>query len=135
MLKIFSAIILLLISISVFAAEEATKCNPAGYQLELNACARDDFVNADKALNETYQALIQKGSGDGSFVSKLRQSQKAWLAFRDADIEAQFACNEDNERICWGSMYPMSLLSRKAQLTYTRTKQLQEILQFRYGEP
>jgi uncharacterized protein YecT (DUF1311 family) len=109
-------------------AGDDIKCNNDGNQLELTACAHDDFIKADNELNKTYQALIKKEKDDSLFVSKLRLAQKAWLTFRDADLEAQFACAEENPKICWGSMYAMSLLSRKAELTRERTRHLQEIL-------
>lgn len=115
-------------------ADDDIKCNDGGNQLELNACARDDFDKADDELNQTYQSLLKKEADDKLFISKLRLAQKAWLSFRDADLEARFACAEDNVRVCWGSMYSMSLLSRKAELTRERTKHLQQILKDGRGE-
>ncbi|QPK61844.1 DUF1311 domain-containing protein [Methylomonas sp. LL1] len=109
-------------------ADDEIKCNEAGNQLELNACASDDFAKADQELNQTYQALIKKEADAPLFISKLRLAQKAWLSFRDADLEARFACAEEDVRICWGSMYPLLLLSSKAELTRERTRQLQQIL-------
>lgn len=109
-------------------AVEDIKCNGNGNQLELNACARDDFTKADNELNKTYQALIKKEADDKFFIRKLRLAQKAWLSFRDADLEARFACAEDNVRVCWGSMYIMSLFYRKAELTRERTKHFQQLL-------
>lgn len=122
-----------LVHIASCAGDEI-KCNDGGNQLELNACANDAFVKADKELNQTYQSLIKKEANDLLFINKLRFAQKAWLAFRDADLEARFACSEDNVRICWGSMYPMSFLYRKAELTRERTKHLQQILKDGRGE-
>ena len=129
-------IVLVFFSFAATAAWSADdiKCNYGGNQLELNACARDDFARADSELNRTYQSLIQKESDDKLFISKLRLAQKAWLAFRDADLEARFACAESNVRICWGSMYPMSFLSRKAELTRERIKHLQQLLKEGRGE-
>jgi uncharacterized protein YecT (DUF1311 family) len=115
-------------------ADDGIKCNDDGNQLELNACARDDFTKADGELNQAYQLLLKKEANDKLFISKLRLAQKAWLSFRDADLEARFACAENNVRVCWGSMYPMSLLSRKAELTRERTKHLQQILKDGRGE-
>jgi uncharacterized protein YecT (DUF1311 family) len=109
-------------------ANDDIKCNHDGNQLELNACARDDFTKADDELNQTYQALVKKEGTDKLFINKLRLAQKAWLSFRDADLEARFACAEDKVGICWGSMYPMLFLFRKAELTRERTKHLQQIL-------
>lgn len=104
-------------------------CNPGGTQAEMNACARDEFEQADKTLNQTYQALLKKEAGDALFIRKIRIAQKAWLAFRDAELEAYFACAEKDVRICWGSMYPLSYLSRKAELTRARTQQLKTLIE------
>ena len=110
------------------------KCNKGGTQLELNACASDDFAKAEEELNQTYQSLIKKEADGTLFISKLLFAQKTWLAFRDADLNARFACSKDDARICWGSMYPMSFLSRKAALTRERTKHLKQILKDGRGE-
>ena len=115
-------------------ANEEVKCNNGGNQSEMNACASNDFAKADKELNQAYQVLIKKEADDSLFISKLRLAQKAWITFRDADLEARFACLEDNVRICWGSMYPMLFLYRKAELTRERTKHLQQILKDGRGE-
>lgn len=114
-------------------AGDEIKCNGGGNQFELNICASDDFAKADKELNKTYQSLIKKEVDDRLFISKLRIAQKAWLVYRDADLEARFACAEDDIRLCWGSMYPMSYSLWKAELTRERTKHLQQILEDRRG--
>ena len=62
------------------------------------------------------------------FIKKLRVAQNAWLVFRDADLDARFSCAEDDVRSCWGSMYPMSFLARKTELTKERIGQLRQIL-------
>jgi uncharacterized protein YecT (DUF1311 family) len=99
-------------------AGEEIKCNNAGTQQEMEACARDDFNEADNELNKTYQALLMKEADDPLFVSKLRNAQRAWLAFLNADLDAQFACPEEESRlVCWGSQYGMAYLRRKAELT------------------
>jgi uncharacterized protein YecT (DUF1311 family) len=102
----------------------AVKCNPGGAQIELNACAAEEFDKADEELNVVYSQLIEKEKGDSKFIEDLRKSQRAWINFRDAELEATFSCSEDNVRICWGSMYPMSYLSYKAKLTKDRTERL-----------
>ena len=115
------------VTADAYAADFA-ECNPAGTQLELNACAADDFEIADKELNEVYSELLRVRGDDEVFVQKMRTAQKAWIAFRDAELEALFACADSNPRICWGSMYPMSYLSEKARLTRERTQALRTIL-------
>ena len=122
------SLILLVAAASATWAADAVKCNDAGTQLELNACAFDDFKRADEALNETYAELMKKESKDPTFIRKLRAAQRAWIAFRDAEIDATYACNEANARICWGSMLPLSISAYKTKLTRERTARLQRIL-------
>ena len=84
-MKKFIYISIFLLSANVFADEGEIKCNPAGNQIEMNRCAYEDFQKADKKLNETYQALIKK-LGDKTYIKKLRESQRAWVKFRDAEL-------------------------------------------------
>jgi uncharacterized protein YecT (DUF1311 family) len=124
--RILPIISLVLFSLCSFADE--IKCNSAGNQLELNACANDEFIKEDKALNKMYQAIIARESGDPHYIKNFKRAQLAWLTFRDAELEANFSCDKDDIRICWGSMYPMSYSYRKAELTRERNKQLEYIL-------
>ncbi len=104
------------------------KCNPDGNQLELNQCAADKYDAADKQLNDTWKALMKKLKDDKAATAKLRVAQKAWIAFRDAEVEAQFACAEGDIRVCWGSMYPMLYSAALQELTEERTQRLQKYL-------
>lgn len=127
-------VILIALAVALPAAGDDIGCNPEGNQLALNACARDEFSKADNDLNQAYQALIRKKADDKLFISKLRLAQKAWLVFRDAELEARFACAENDIKICWGSTYPMLFLSSKAALTRDRNIQLQQMLTDNGGE-
>jgi uncharacterized protein YecT (DUF1311 family) len=60
-------------------------------QAALIAQARADFERADAELNKTYETLLTK-LPDAEGKEKLKQSQRAWLAFRDA--EAAFAADQ-----------------------------------------
>ena len=96
--------------------------------MELNACADDDYRSADKELNKVYHALLNEEADDPAFIAKLRTAQKAWLAFRDAELEAEFACAEEDPRHCWGSMLPMCKSTFLAKLTRERTRRLKTLL-------
>lgn len=106
----------------------AFKCDPAGNQAEMNQCAYDDFLKADKKLNEVYQALIKASAGDKTYIKALRQAQRAWIKFRDAELKAMFSCAEEDIKLCWGSMVGMLYPNAKAALTEERTKKLQHYL-------
>jgi uncharacterized protein YecT (DUF1311 family) len=115
------------------SAADFAQCNRGGSQLELNACAIDELTAADKKLNEIYKALLNKEKKNAAFVQKLRAAQRAWLAFRDAELDAMFACNDSDQRQCWGSMLPMRFAYYKAKLTSERAARLQQLLD--HGQP
>ena len=60
-------------------------------QAAMNAQVRAEFEQADAELNKTYEALLAK-LPDAESKQKLKESQRAWLAFRDA--EAAFAADQ-----------------------------------------
>jgi uncharacterized protein YecT (DUF1311 family) len=86
-------------------------------QAEMNAQARGKFQQADAELNKTYEALLKK-LPDAESKEKLKESQRAWLAFRDA--EAASAADEARG----GSMAPTLRYATMTELTEQRTKQL-----------
>jgi len=87
----------------------------------MNHQAAKDFEKVDAELNRTYEALLAK-LPDAEGKEKLKQSQRAWLAFRDA--EAAFA--DDQTR--GGSMGPTIRYETMAELTQQRIKQLKSRL-------
>jgi uncharacterized protein YecT (DUF1311 family) len=86
-------------------------------QAEMNRQAAKDFEKADAELNSTYAALMAK-LPDAEGKEKLKESQRGWLAFRDA--EAAFAADQARG----GSMAPTIRYEVMAELTQQRIKQL-----------
>jgi len=86
-------------------------------QAEMNAQARKDFEQVDAELNKIYQSLLAK-LADTEAKNKLRESQRAWLAFRDA--EAAFAADQ----VRGGSAAPVLRWTSMTQTTEQRVKQL-----------
>ncbi|MDD5394241.1 MAG: lysozyme inhibitor LprI family protein [Thiothrix sp.] len=130
---ISTALVLLLSTTTVTAGE--IECNPDGNQMEMNQCAADDYAAADKKLNATWKKLMAQFKSDKTATAKLKAAQKAWIAFRDAEIAAQFACDEGDIRVCWGSMYPMLVNGELQAMTETRTERLQKYLDDGLGVP
>jgi len=81
-------------------------------QAGMNAPARTEFVQSDDAL------LAKLTDAEGK--EKLKHSQRAWLAFRDA--EAAFAAGG-------GSMAPTIRYETMTELTQQRIKQLKSHLE------
>jgi uncharacterized protein YecT (DUF1311 family) len=85
-------------------------------QAEMNRQAAKDFEKADAELNSTYAALMAK-LPDADSKRKLKESQRAWIAFRDA--EAAFAADQ----VRGGSAAPVLRWTSVTQTTEQRIKQ------------
>jgi uncharacterized protein YecT (DUF1311 family) len=123
-----SMVILTLLLSTILSANEI-QCKEDGNQMEMNQCAYEDFQKADKELNQVYQEVRKKNKKDKLFLRNLKTSQKLWLKFLDAELNAIYSCPEGNQRICFGSMFPLLYNGSKRELTKDRTKQLKKYLQ------
>jgi len=121
-MKWIIAAVLLALSGGVFALE----CDSSGNQLEINQCAHEEFEHADAQLNQIWQALMDRFKKEKTHVKQLRAAQRAWIKFRDAEVEAMFPCDDVNIRLCWGSMYPMRYSLAMKRLTEARIASLQQ---------
>ena len=109
-----------IISLALFIA--ALVALPTSYanaqtQAEMNRQAAKDLKEADTELNSTYAALMAK-LPDAESKRKLKESQRAWIAFRDA--EAAFAADQFRG----GSAAPVLRLTSMTETTEQRIKQL-----------
>jgi uncharacterized protein YecT (DUF1311 family) len=76
--------------------EPAIDCENARSTYEMNICSDRDFLAADKSLNQTYKKVLagiperatEKPYDADSWTAAVRASQRAWVAFRDADCKA-----------------------------------------------
>lgn len=98
------------------------KCmDNAQSQAAMTACAGQSLSAADKELNQVYQKVLGKYAKDTVFVARLKTAQKAWLAFRDAELAARFP---DNDKSNYGSVYPMCADGELEAMTRKRTEEL-----------
>ena len=103
-------------------------CENPVTQMEMTYCAEQDFAEADEQLNAQYKVTRQAmkdWDGDamdglGSAADALLASQRAWLAFRDAQ------CAFYGYQARGGTMEPMLIYGCQAELTRQRTQQLKE---------
>ena len=95
-------------------------------QGELDEQACGQFHKVDVALNETYSKILREYARDQQFIAKLKTAQRAWLTFRDAELEALYP--KDNKQAEYGTVYPMCHCSELQFLTEERTKQLKRWL-------
>ena len=96
--------------------------NDAKDQYSNNQCAQKDAAAADARLNAVYRELIAAQKSDRVAADAIRKAQRAWIAFRDADIEANFPAQ--NKMLEYGSMYPQCRAMAVEAVTRFRTAQL-----------
>ena len=128
MIALFSIIVLcLLVTAPRIGAQKSSKppdcLDSAQTQGELNDCAGGKATQADQKLNQTYQAVLKKYADKAVFIDRLRKAQRAWVTFRDAQLEMKFPPGE-----AAGSVEPMCYSLYKAELTEQRSNELRQWL-------
>ncbi len=111
---LFSILLLLAFSSS---ASASTDCKQSSARYEDIGCASEALDNADKTLNETYKALLASMDSEGK--GKLKEAQRAWIQFRDADTALAYHNSGEG-----GSLGGLIATNHKLELTLERTKQL-----------
>ena len=122
MKRLLSLIIALTCSMNLYSLEEFKRypgCD--GNQREMNACASKRFKHYDKILNDLYKQQISFLGNTTETANSLRESQKAWIKFRDLDC-AYDAGKQENS----GTIWPLEHLSCLAERTRTRALELEE---------
>jgi uncharacterized protein YecT (DUF1311 family) len=100
------------------APARAGECTEPMDQVTMNICADKDYRAADAVLNKTYKTAMDGLDGDGREL--LKASERAWVAFRDAECKYEAAPNEG------GTIYPLIYSGCLTRLTKARTAQLKE---------
>ncbi len=95
-------------------------------QFDMNQCARREFEKADKELNRLYQAILTEYADDKLFIEKFKAAQRAWIRFRDSEMEALFPVQNKNEVYNYGGVYPMCCSIWMENLTQDRIEQLKK---------
>jgi uncharacterized protein YecT (DUF1311 family) len=104
--------------LSVRKAEAQTKIPYSQTQAGMNETAGKILAKADAEMNQAYKKLM--ADLDTKSQAKLRESQRQWIKFRDA--EAEFL----SLKFLGGSAYPMVYAGNKTSLTQQRTKELKD---------
>ena len=91
MRSIFFALTLAVAAAEVSAADAPPSCkDTAMTQTDMNVCSGSDFQKADAQLHAVYQSVLSKHRGDKAFIQNLQTAQRAWLAWRDAEMRDIF---------------------------------------------
>jgi uncharacterized protein YecT (DUF1311 family) len=108
----------LLVSILLILLASANSV--AQTQAESNRDACSTYKNADAEMNRTYKQILEKYQRENVFIEKLKAAQRAWIKFRDADLESLYP----DTGSAYGSVSPMCRCVALTELTTERTKSL-----------
>lgn len=107
------------------AASKADDCSQIFGQMPLNECYARQFSRADAELNAVWKKIQAKYADQPVFLEKLKTSQRLWVQFRDAEVQATFPVDShEDPRVQYGSVYPMCESMLQTQLTLQRIQQL-----------
>ena len=99
----------------------AGRCE-AQTQGDLNGQTAAEFHAADKELNSIYQKILADYADDEAFIANLKEAQRCWINFRDAQLKMKYP---DREPGYYGSIQPMCEANYLAELTRERTAALE----------
>jgi uncharacterized protein YecT (DUF1311 family) len=94
-------------------------------QSEMNMSAKLAYENADKNLNQVYNSVLRKYSGDAEFIKNLRASERLWIQFRDAELLVKYPENSEARN---GSVFPLCYYLYLTEITEERTNTLTQWL-------
>jgi uncharacterized protein YecT (DUF1311 family) len=113
-----------LLTLSAIAIVFSSAAALAQTQTDSNEDSCATFKQADALLNKSYNQVLSEYRKNGAFIRKLRVAQRAWIAYRDAQIEALYPATD--KRAEYGSVYPMCRCSALAALTTQRADELKK---------
>jgi len=124
--RLFAALLLITFATPAFGAKQNSCYHTANNQFELNQCAARELKEADDELNRVYREILKRNAKDPVFLDRLKAAQRAWISFRDAELEAIFP--DPEKQVAYGSAYPMCYAHWMKKLTSQRTQQLRRWL-------
>ena len=95
-------------------------------EADLNPDACNKYKKIDGELNRVYQRVLAEYKRDALFTQKLRAAQRAWIVYRDAQVESLYPAQ--NKLSSYGNVYPVCRCLELIKLTNNRTSELQRWL-------
>jgi uncharacterized protein YecT (DUF1311 family) len=92
-------------------------------QADMNVDAGNDFETVDKELNRVYKEMLK--SEDTVAQNRLKEAQRAWLKYRDAQMLA-FYPYKDSADHWYGTVFPVCWSTSLASLEQIRLEELTE---------
>jgi uncharacterized protein YecT (DUF1311 family) len=101
------------------ASSDDTSCKDASTTAAMRACENLRYESADQKLNAAYARLVTQV--DHLRREKLKQSQRAWVAFRNANADFLASAAEG------GTLGPLIRVTAMAEMTEARATELEKI--------
>ena len=123
-------VVFLLVSLASVAQESAEyrAClDKAMTQMAMNTCASEDAARVDARLNDVYHKLLSEAAKQPDAVDKIKGAERAWMAYRDAYVEAMYPAKD--KEVEYGSIYLMNASLLRAKLTERHTTEVKEMVE------
>ena len=98
-------------------------------QSDLNLSAQRSYLEKDNELNQVYQEILTEYADDVEFIANLRNSERLWIKFRDAEMLMKYP---ENSFVRGGTVFNLCYFNYKTELTQKRIDTLKQWLE---GEP
>lgn len=122
------AALIVLLQGAAGAALADRDCSGLDTQMEMNACAGENYQAADAELGVTYKAVVARLAADPDTLKLLRAAERTWIAFRDAE------CGFASSGVAGGSIQPMIYAGCLQAQTEARTATLKSYLSCQEGD-
>jgi uncharacterized protein YecT (DUF1311 family) len=115
-------------ALTMSSSVRAEDCQNAASQRELNSCANAAYEKSDAELNALYKQVTARLKDDARRTKLLVATQRAWIAFRDAE------CAFVGEPTADGSVNPLVRANCLDRITSARVNDLKSYLQCAEGD-
>jgi len=95
-------------------------------QLDENKAACTKTEVERKKLDDGLKELLRRAQKDTDLASRIKKSQQAWVAFKDAQLGALYGTA--NPLADYGSVWPMCACAAEEELIKERLAQVQRML-------
>ena len=114
-------------AVPVGAADDFDACsNRAKTQLALDVCASNFDAKFETTLNLVYNKLLLAARANPITVRKIRNAERAWVAYRDDFVNATYPATD--KQAAYGSIYPMEVDLLRAKLARCQISALTDLL-------
>lgn len=128
MRKIVQIAMLIALLLPAVQAQEQDCINTAESQLALNTCTQSRYQAVDAELNTLFHEVRQRIGDDANTHNLLRNGERAWIAFRDAE------CIFSTSKAVGGSAYSMLYDMCLIDITQQRIVQFRKYLNCEEGD-